>query len=559
VDRKEVAWTLREVSTLLDLLGEAPFRSRAFASAARIVERLEEDLATLIREDRLTAIKGIGPGLAAAITELLDQGTLPQLEELAARVPGELIEMLSIRGLGPKKLHRLHAELGVTTLGELEYACQENRLLGLKGFGAKSQAKILEGLAALRARRGRFLLGTGRAVANEVADLLAALPGVSAVLAAGDVRRGCETIDRVDLVAATTDAPVAARALSAAADLTRDEDRIPGANAWQGRHAGGLPVDVRFCTAAQYGTTLWQQTGSPSHAAALTAISEAPVPAVAATEAAVYAAAGCAPIPPELREDRGEIAAARDGTLPALVEVADVRGLLHCHSRWSDGTDDLAALARAAADQGFEYLGISDHSQTAVYAHGLTAERLAAQRQELADLDLPLPVLQGVESDIRPDGALDYPDAVLAELDFVIASVHSHFGQPREEMTARIVRAVSHPLVDILGHPTGRLLLSREPYDVDLDAVLTAAAAHGVAVELNANPHRLDLDWRHIRQATELGIQIAINPDAHRIRDFQHVELGVQVARRGWLTRAQLLNALSADELRAWLAARRSR
>jgi len=558
MDRKDVAYALNEVGTLLDLLGEEPFRSKVYAKAARAVESLEDKLEVLIRRNQLIKVKGIGQGIAAQIKELLETGEMAYLEELKAQVPGDLIEMLSIRGLGPKKLRRLHLELGVETLGELEYACLENRLVDLKGFGDKSQQSILQGIAALNANRGRFLLSTAAAIADALQEAIAENDAVQRVAIAGEVRRSLLTVWSVDLVVATQDPQSLARFLDERDELEREEDTAPPADAWLGRHTSGPPVKIFFCQPEHFGTALWQRTGSESHCADLLKLCGGDI-GVHADENALYASTHCEYVEPELREGGNEIEAARQDRLPELISAADVRGLIHNHTTYSDGADSLEEMARAVAEQGYAYFGVADHSQSAVYARGLSPERLDEQRAEIEALDLPITVLQGVESDILRDGSLDYDDAVLERLDYVVASVHGLFRLDRGEQTRRLVRAVSHPLCDILGHPTGRLLLSREPYEVDLDAVLEAAAEHGVAIELNANPHRLDLDWRKIRRAMELGLMIAINPDAHRVAGLDHVHFGVAAARKGWLTRDHLLNALSADEFREWIAARRAR
>ena len=558
MDRKDVARALSQVGNLLDLLGEEPFRAKVYANAARAVENLEDKLEVLIRRNKLIKVKGIGQGIAGQIKELLETGEMAYLEELKSEVPGELLEMLTIRGLGPKKLRRLHTELGNETLGELEYACLENRLLDLKGFGEKNQQRYLEGIATLNANRGRFLISTATAVADALQEAIAELGAVQRVAIAGEVRRSLITAWSVELVVATADPQAIGRFLDEQPDLESegDEAASPIADVWQGQHASGPPVKVYFCSADRFGTVLWQKTGSETHCAELTKSAGGEI-GTHPDENALFASAGCAYIEPELREGSDEIPAARRDELPELISAADVRGLIHNHTTYSDGADTLEDMARAVAEQGYAYFGVADHSQSAVYARGLSPERLAEQRAEIDALDLPITVLQGVESDILRDGSLDYEDAVLQRLDYVVASVHGLFRLDRKAQTERLVRAVSHPLCDILGHPTGRLLLSREPYEVDLDAILQAAAANGVALELNANPHRLDIDWRRLRQAMELGLMIAINPDAHRISGLDHVLFGVSAARKGWLTRDHLLNALSADEFREWIAKRR--
>lgn len=557
---------LEELVLLLELSGENSFRIRAYASAARTVEALDHPLADLAARGQLQSIKGIGPGVAALITDFYEQGAAAELEQLKASLPAGLIQMLRIQGLGPKKVRAIHLQLGLSTLEELEAACRDGRLSSLSGFGAKSQENILRSLDQLRKYLGLFRLDEAGQTAQRLCTDLAAL-GHLAV--AGSLRRSLEVVDGVELVACTADPA----ALTQALHIHPLTARPLGPAAVQ--LAGALPVTLHLVEEHAFAAGLLHHTGSAVHleqlavraqdrglrlepAGLFRGVELLPCP----DEETLYAALDLQYLPPELREGRGEVEAAARRALPRLVQQRDLQGALHVHTTYSDGHHTLEEMARAAMARGYQYLGICDHSRSAAYARGLQVEELRRQGEEIARLNeqlAPFRLFAGIESDILADGELDYPDEMLESLTFVVVSVHSRFGLKREEMTRRICRALAHPCAAVLGHTTGRLLLEREPYEVDIDAVIEAAAAHQVAIELNANPYRLDLDWRYLRQASDLGVPIALNTDAHAVEQLDYIDLAVALARKAWLQPSQVLNTASTAELAAWFSRRKTR
>lgn len=570
---QRIAERLQAIATLMELKGENPFKIKAFTSGARLVETLEADLAELAAAGALRSIKGIGPALAEVITELSTTGRSSVYDALQAETPEGLLEMLAVPGLGPKKIRAIHEGLGITTVGELEYACNENRLASLPGFGAKTQEKILGGLALMKQSRGRFLCSDAIGAAEALLEALSGHPAVKRAAIAGSLRRAMETVKDADLIASSAD-PAAVMAFFVSLPQVKDVVSH-GPTKTSVRLENGLPVDLRVVPDADYPFTLHHVTGSPEHTAHMrqralarglelnahglwrdTERLECP------DEEAIFRQLDLAYVPPELREGLGELELAEAGELPELVAASDLAGLFHVHTTYSDGSGTLEQMARGAQALGYRYLGISDHSQAAAYAHGLTLERIAEQHAEIDRLNqelVGLRILKGIEADILADGSVDYEAETLRRFDFVIASVHMRFGMDRSAMTERLVRAIRNPHVTILGHLTGRLLLSREPYELDLDRIFKEAAEHGVAIELNANPHRLDLDWRYLGRALELGVTIAINPDAHSVAGLAHVRFGVGIARKGGVPAGRVLNCLDLGALQERLAARRER
>lgn len=573
MNQAQIAERLEAIATLMELKGENPFKIRAFSSGARLVETLDADLADLVAQGTLRSIKGIGPGLADVITELVTTGKSTAYDELKAAIPDGLIEMTGIPGLGPKKIKAIHEGLGITTVGELEYACNENRLAGLAGFGAKTQEKILAGIALMKASRGKFLCSEALGAAE---DLLAALQGHPAVVRsaiAGSLRRAKEVVKDADLIASSDD-PEAVMAFFVS--LPQVQEIVShGPTKSSVRLENGLSVDLRVVSDADYPFTLHHFTGSKEHNTLMRqralarglklneyGLWRGEERLACADEAAIFQALDLAYVPPELREGMGELELAESGLVPELVTQADLQGIFHVHTTFSDGAGTLEQMVKGAQALGYRYIGISDHSQAAAYAQGLTPERIAEQHAEIDRLNQELSgirILKGIEADILSDGAVDYDPEVLKTFDFVIASIHSRFGMDKDAMTERIVRAIRNPYVTILGHMTGRLLLSREPYELDLETIFREAAEHGVAIELNANPHRLDIDWRYLRRALELGVTIAINPDAHSVAGLQHVRYGVGIARKGGVPAERVLNGLELEALKERLAARRER
>jgi DNA polymerase (family 10) len=574
VNAIQVADLLEEIGDLLEILGENPFKTRAYRNGAHTLRALDRDLTGLVQSGELGRLKGIGRALSEKITTLVETGQLPYLDELRASVPPATLDLLKIPGLGPKKAHLLVDRLQVGSIGELEYACHENRLLHLEGFGAKSQERILEGIAQLNKYANRFLMGDAVPLAEAVIRSVIADPAVARAAIAGDLRRRTETVGGLNLVAAGSDPGSVRAALARSPRLTSSSPE--GDAGLHGVLDTGMPLRVSIVPEASYVAELLHATGPASHLAALHArgrergldLNERGLfrdgeQVACRDEAAIYRALDLPFFPPELREaagtDPGRTAGALAGSLPRLVENEDILGVLHVHSTWSDGRLGIEAILERCSRLGYQYVGISDHSQSARYARGLSPDSLRRQQEEI-DTASPghpgLRVFKGSEVDILPDGALDYSDEILKTLDFVVASVHSSFRLPRAEQTRRIVRAVKHPRTTILGHPTGRLLLAREAYDVDLEEVMRAAAGEGVYLELNANPRRLDLDSDACRRARALGARFAVNPDAHDADGLSHVRYGIAVARRAGLEATDILNTLPPARLAEALARR---
>ena len=580
MDPRTAAHALTRIAALLELQGEDRFRARAYRTAARAVLALDtDDLAPLLRGGALEEVPGLGPATLAVVRDLVTTGESALLERLRAATPEGLVDLLRVPGLGTAKLHAVHAALGVTSLDALADAARDGRLAALPRFGRKTAERVLQGIAFLQANAGLVLFPQG---VDEAARLLADVrrhPAVAAAAVAGSIRRRREVVDDVDVVAAVTADPAAVAASFARARGVREAAAGARPGHVRLRHVDGVVLDLRCAPADAYAAALWRATGTPAHVAAVAARlagrglalgdddrvrdrAGAVVPV--ADEGALYTLAGLAFVAPELREGAGEVEAAAGDALPALLEPGDVRGVLHCHSTWSDGTASIAQMADAARARGWSYLGITDHSQAASYAGGLSP---AAVRRQHAEIDAlnegyardggAFRLLKGIEADILPEGRLDYDDATLDRFDYVVGSVHSRFTMGEAEMTDRVCRALDDPRLTILGHPTGRLLLAREGYPIDMPAVLEKAAAVGAAVELNADPHRLDLDWTLCRRARALGVPVEIGPDAHAPGGLDNVGFGVGIARKGWLGPADVLNARPVEAVLAFARRRR--
>jgi DNA polymerase (family 10) len=583
----EIAEALAEIGMLMELKGENPFKVRAYSAGARALEGLENDeFEKLAAEGAMQSVKGIGEALSAKIAELHATGRLRYLEELRASVEPGLVEMLRIPGLGPKKIAAVRRELGIATVPDLEKACREGRVAALAGFGEKTQEKILAGIRNREAYSRRHLWWEADEASGAILSGLRSLPQVRRAEAAGSLRRGLETVGDLDFIVAARDAAPVVDWFTAQAGVA--EVTAEGETKASVRFKGGLQADLRLVPSDQFAFALHHFTGSKDHNVQMRqraldrgmSLSEwGLVPAAgegtakekasrgesvpAAEETEIFRALGLAFIPPELREGMGEIEAAEKGEIPRLVELTDLRGAFHNHTSATDGANTLAEMAAAAEGLGWEYLGIADHSKSSRQARGLSEERLIHQIGQIGELNrsrrFKTRVFAGVECDILPDGALDFDNGVLARLDYVVASVHSAFGQEEDVMTRRIVRALENPRTTMLGHLTGRLLLEREPYRVDIARVIDAAIANGVCIELNANPHRLDMDWRHWRRAAERGLECSINPDAHDTSGLRFVRAGINSARKGWLTRRSVVNALPLKSMEAWLARKAAR
>ena len=566
VAAKTAAIFVEEYGVLLELSGANAFRVRAYTNAVRALETLAAPLDEMLAAGTLTEVKGIGKSVAELVAEFAETGTARAYEELRAAVPDGLLEMLRVPGLGPRKIIAIREALGVADLDALAEAARAGQLADLKGFGKKTQENILKGIDYIRAHQGRFRADIARASADELLETLAQLPQTERVEVAGSLRRAKETVKDIDFVVSGTDAEAIAAAFVGHPEVK--EILAQGETKSSVRLKNGLQADLRVVTAAQFPYVLHHFTGSKEHNVALRARAQARGLKIneyglyrgealveCGDEAAFFAAMDLAHIPPELREGMGEIAAAEAGALPELVTAADIRGMLHVHSTYSDGADSLAAMAAAVRARGYEYLGMADHSQSAAYAGGLKPDTVKRQWEEIDRLNekmAPFRIFKGIESDILTDGALDYDDDILAQFDYTVVSVHSQFNLDRDKMTDRIVRAIEHPAATIVGHLTGRLLLNREGYEVDIDRIVAAAAEHGVAIEINAHPARLDIDWRHVKKARDQGVSIAINTDAHSIGGLDHLPYGIGIGRKGWLRAEDVPNALDADTIAAW-------
>lgn len=582
MDKEQVAAILEEIGVLLELKGENPFKTRAYANAARVLEGLAEPLERVVAEGRLGQLKGFGEALQEKVATLVTTGRLPYYEELKASVPPGLVEMLGIPGVGPKKVKKLHDELGLDSVAALEQACQAGRVAALEGFGEKSQQKMLEGIAHRRQYAAKHRLADALEVAEPILENLRAHPDVIRCSLAGSLRRWKEVIGDVDFLASS----------KRPAEVIRFFVTQPGVQSVAARGEtkasvvleGGLQADLRVVSDEEYPYALAYFTGSKEHNIVMRQRASARglrlneyglfqsqeetrdvrlrVPC--RDEDELYRALGLDFVPPELREDQGEFAAAEQGRLPRLVEWTQLRGSLHNHSDWSDGRHPLAEIAAHAQELGLDYWAITDHSKASFQANGLDATRLRKQLKEIAVLNRRIAdegsafrLLTGVEVDILKAG-LDLDDELLAGLDVVVASLHVPASDAAEN-TRRLIRAAEHPQVQMLGHPSGRLLLEREAYPVDLPAVIEACAATGTWIELNASPYRLDLDWRLWRAAKERGVKCAINCDAHRLHHFGWLRLGAQLARKGWLTAADVVNTQPLPALQKALAGKRTR
>jgi DNA polymerase (family 10) len=569
---REIADFLEEYCTLLELSGADSFRLRAYSNAVRIFENLEADLEDLIERDALTEIKGVGKSVAALVGEYAQTETATAYEKLKAEVPQGLLDMLRVPGLGPRKIVAIRSELQIEDLDALEQACRDGRLDQLKGFGKKTQANILKGIEHIRRYQDRSRVHIARESAVPLLDALRAHPSTQRVEVAGSLRRRRETVKDIDFVLSSQDPEAISEFFTTHESVA--EIIQHGQTKSAVRLHNGLQADLRVVADDEFPYILHHFTGSKEHNVELRARAidlglkineyglfrgEERIDCIDETD--FLRALGLDYIPPELREGLGEIEAAAHGSLPELVCEQDVRGMLHLHSTYSDGADSIEAMAQAVQDRGYAYMGMSDHSQSAAYAGGLKVDAVLRQWDEIDALNdkiAPFHIFKGIESDILGDGSLDYEEGILDKFDFVVASVHSQFNLNREAMTTRIVRAIEHPATTIVGHLTGRLLLDREGYDVDIDAIIEAAADKAVSIEINAHPARLDIDWRHVKKARYRGVKISVNTDAHRVTGLDYLTYGIGCARKGWLRREDVLNTLELDAFRQYLHTRRN-
>lgn len=563
MDKYKISMILEEIGKMLELKGDNPFKIRAYYNGARLIENTEEDVEVLVKERRLHEIKGIGKALEAKITELVETGSLAFYETLKKETPEGLFELLKIPGLGPKKIKELYERLEIASVGELEYACLENRLMDLKGFGERTQMNILEGIEDLKKRKGQFLISTALIHGVKILQKLRALPQIEEISLAGSIRRKKEIVKDIDIIASCQQGHEE-KIMEQFSRLEEVEKVVAkGPTKTSVVLKVGINIDLRLVEPEAYPHALQHFTGNKDHNTALRhrakklglkvneyGIYEGDKRILLKDEAEIYETLGLTYIPPELREDRGEIEAAEKSVLPQLVTIEDLKGVFHVHSHYSDGKHSIEELVQRAIERGFQYIGISDHSQTAIYASGLRESEIKRQHEEIDRLSEKYPqikLLKGIESDILTDGSLDYNDRILASFDYVIGSIHSSFRLGKEAMTQRLLRAIENKYMSILGHVTGRLLLSRKPYELDLERVINACAENQVAIEINSNPHRLDLDWRMVQYAKERGVKLTIEPDAHGIEELDNIYYGVGIARKGWLEAADVINTLDRE------------
>lgn len=566
----EVARIFHAVADMLEIKGANPFRIRAYRRAADNIEGLAEDVAILVERDTLEEIPGIGKDLAGKIREIIGTGTFQEYESLKTEVPPGLVELLRVPGIGPKTAQLLHEAKGIDSIHKLEVASRAGQLKGLPGIKAKTEENIVRGIEMLKRTSGRMPLGLALPLAQDIITRLRQIKGVRRIHYAGSLRRMKETVGDIDILAISTAPGKVMDAFVALPDVQRVLAK--GETKSSVMTHQGIQVDVRVVEPGVFGAALVYFTGSKAHNIRLRDMARKKGLKISEygvfkertgkriggkEEEEIYEILGLPFIAPEIREDAGEIEAALKGELPDLITVDDIRGDLHVHSHWSDGVHPITEVVEAARKRGYAYIAITDHSTGLGIVRGLGREELGKQRQEIATLNKQLDgfrVLTGVEVNIRADGSLDLPDAVLTKLDFVVASVHSAFRQDREIMTQRIVRALGNRGVRALGHPTGRLLSEREPYEVDFDELLRAAREHNVALEINAAPSRLDLNDVHARRVKEAGLPLVINTDTHTLPNFDYIHLGVATARRGWIEKKDVLNALPLKQLLKRLA-----
>jgi len=570
VDNRALIKAFRLTAQLMELHDENPFKIRAYEGTATALEQLEFPVAEVERPG-LPDRTGLSKTQAEKVAELLDTGTFAELQRLLDTTPPGVVELLKIKGIGPKKVRALWRDAGIESPDQLREAAEAGRVATLKGFGAKTQDAILAALEFTDQSAGKLLFSQAEQLTQDLAARLRQLPGVTEVAAAGEVRRALEIIETVTLLVAAPDpAPVHAL-LGSAPGLQADPQRS-GPWAWRGRITeGGVAIVVRVVPPAEFANQLFVETGSAAH---LNAALPQPAPGKPATlrqwakreqfasEAELYERAGLQYIVPELRENLGEIELAAEHKLPRLLEDSDLRGSLHNHSTYSDGSHSLRQMATFLRDAGYEYLGICDHSQAAHYANGLGPERVRQQQHEIDELNqelAPFRIFKGIEADILGDGSLDYDAELRDTFDFVVCSIHSNLKMDERRATDRLLAAIANPHCTMLGHPTGRLLLRRAGYPIDFKAVIDACAQHEVIIEINANPWRLDLDWRWVHYALEQGVQLSINPDAHHTDGYADMRYGVLAGRKGMLTKEMTFNAKNVDEAAAYFAARKAK
>ncbi|TYZ06775.1 DNA polymerase/3'-5' exonuclease PolX [Hymenobacter lutimineralis] len=569
MDNRALIRAFRLAAQLLELHEENPFKIRAYEGTANALEQLSVPVAELERTG-LPDRTGLSKTAAAKVAEMLDTGSFEELTRLLNSTPPGIVELLKVKGIGPKKIRSLWKELGIEGPKQLREAAERDEVSKLKGFGKKTQDAILAALEFTNQSQGKLLYPQAEELAEGLAEHLRKVPGVEQVAVTGEVRRRLEIVETVQLVVATTQPAAVHTALGKLQDLMAEPQRS-GPFAWRGSAAAsGVKVELIFTAPADFANQLLVHSAAEAHLSEALPEAKPGQPATLrqwlkrerfTSEPELYQRAGLQYVEPELREGLGELELAHAHKLPELLQDTDLRGSLHNHSTYSDGSHSLREMATFLRDQGYEYLGICDHSQAAHYANGLSPERVRQQQREIDQLNqelAPFRIFKGIEADILGDGSLDYSATVLETFDFVVASVHSNLKMDERKATARILRAIENPYTTMLGHPTGRLLLRREGYPLNHKAVIDACAQHNVIIEINANPWRLDLDWRWVRYALAQGVQLSINPDAHHTNGYADMRYGVLMGRKGGLTKAMTFNAKPAEEVAAYFAQRKT-
>ncbi len=571
MDKNEIVTILQEFGVLLELKGANPFKIRAFYNASRSVDATSENLEELSKQNKLTDIPGVGKGISQVIKELLETGRSKEYEELKQSFPKGFLEILRIPGVGPKRAKVLYEKLGVKSVAELQYACEENRLLTLEGFGEKSQSNILKGIEHRLKTQGYFLVSQAQFEADRLMNYLKKKAKPSQISIAGSLRRHKEIVHDADILVSAKNQKLVHDTFAQYPEVEQVTQK--GDTKSSVVLKSGLQVDLRSVSAKEFPYALQYFTGSKEHNVVLRSLAKRKGYKIneyglfkgkkfiaCQNEAEIYEKLGLIYIEPELRENTGEIEAAQKKKLPKeLLQEKDIKGVFHVHSTYSDGAASLEEMIQRAIEMGYQYVGISDHSKSATYANGLSEERIKKQHGEIDKLQRKhstIRIFKGIESDILPDGSLDYADPVLDSFDFVIASIHSRFNMDEKSMTKRLVKAMENPYATMIGHVTGRLLLGRVGYSVNYEALFHASQKSGCTIELNANPHRLDLDWRVLRKLKEKGLKTVINPDAHDLDGFNATSYGVGIARKGWLERRDVLNTMNAKEMEKYLKSR---
>ena len=563
MQQKSITRILEDIAMLLEIKGDNPFKTRAYYNAAKTLSGIT-NLDELIKEKKLKEIKGIGEALSKKIEEYSETGKMEYYEELTKEVPGSLLELMEIPNLGPKKIKVLYDVLGITNIGELEYACKENRLVHLTGFGEKSQEKVLKGIEFLKRHKGEFLFGDIYPEAEGIRMQLSSLIPPQLIEVCGSIRRRKEIVRDMDILIASDNHEKVTSFFVSMPEV--DEVLVTGETKTSVRMRSGIVADLRVVSREEFPYALMYFTGSKEHNVRLRGIAkrkgwklneyglfdgDSLVKCI--NEEEIYRALDLPYILPELREDSGEIESAEQGTLPLLIRLEDIQGTFHVHTDFSDGVDSLERVVQAAKKLGFSYVGISDHSKTAYYAGGLKPDAVLRQWEMIDRINensSSFHIFKGIESDILPDGSLDYDDSILEGFDFVIASIHSSFTMKKDAMEKRILKAMENPYTTMLGHPTGRLLLSRDGYQVDMMNIIDGAARNHVILELNASPYRLDIDWRYMKYARAKGVMISINPDAHAVAGLGDVFYGVNIARKGWQESKDVLNTKGVNDIK---------